>query len=147
MTTSTNNSLPTLPGRQRRSLNDTIGRLDEMIDGLSEAIPGTIRDTLQETVGAAVGTAERAGHVDDSIDQFGPSPGRHRLVERVERGLVESLTFHQRDRRGFRGRAVGHEPSSSRERDPNRAAPTRGADRQGSTIKARFILPKIGHSQ
>jgi hypothetical protein len=41
-------------GRQRRSLNDTIGHLDQMIDGLSEAIPGTIRDTLQETVGAAI---------------------------------------------------------------------------------------------
>ena len=52
--TTTMNNLPTLPGRQRRSLNDTIGRLDEMIDGLSEAIPGTIRDTLQETVGTAV---------------------------------------------------------------------------------------------
>src|SRR5580700_5434515 len=41
-------------GRQRRSLNDTIGHLDQMIDGLSEAIPGTIRDTLQETVSAAI---------------------------------------------------------------------------------------------
>jgi hypothetical protein len=41
-------------------LNDTIGHLDKMIDGLSEAIPGTIRDTLQETVGAAVGEGVRA---------------------------------------------------------------------------------------
>jgi hypothetical protein len=49
MTTTMNNNLP---GRQRRSLNDSIGHLDQMIDGLSEAIPGTIRDTLQETVGA-----------------------------------------------------------------------------------------------
>jgi predicted permease len=45
--------------RPRRSLNDTIGRLDDMIDGLSEAIPGTIRDTLQETVGAAVAEGVR----------------------------------------------------------------------------------------
>jgi hypothetical protein len=51
MTTTMNNNLP---GRQRRSLNDSIGHLDQMIDGLSEAIPGTIRDTLQETVGAAI---------------------------------------------------------------------------------------------
>jgi hypothetical protein len=43
MTATMNNNLP---GRQRRSLNDTIGHLDQMIDGLSEAIPGTIRDTL-----------------------------------------------------------------------------------------------------
>src|SRR5947208_15691202 len=62
--TTTMNNLPTLPGRQRRSLNDTIGRLDEMIDGLSEAIPGTIRDTLQETVGTAVADGIRAALAD-----------------------------------------------------------------------------------
>jgi hypothetical protein len=33
---------------------------DQMIDGLSEAIPGTIRDTLQETVGAAITEGVRA---------------------------------------------------------------------------------------
>ena len=64
MTTTINNNLPSPPGRQRRSLNDTIGRLDEMIDGLSEAIPGTIRDTLQETVGAAVAEGIRAALAD-----------------------------------------------------------------------------------
>ena len=64
MTTTMNHNLPTLPGRQRRSLNDTIGRLDEMIDGLSEAIPGTIRDTLQETVGAAVAEGIREALAD-----------------------------------------------------------------------------------
>jgi hypothetical protein len=51
-------------GRVRRSLNDTIGRLDEMIDGLSTAIPETIRDTLQETVSAAVGEGVRAALVE-----------------------------------------------------------------------------------
>ena len=56
MTATMNNS----PGRQRRSLNDSIGHLDQMIDGLSEAIPGTIRDTLQETVGAAITEGVRA---------------------------------------------------------------------------------------
>src|SRR5580704_16198451 len=54
--TMTNN----LPARPRRNLNDTIGHLDKMIDGLSEAIPGTIRDTLQETVGAAITEGVRA---------------------------------------------------------------------------------------
>jgi hypothetical protein len=57
MTTTMNNNLP---GRQRRSLNDSIGHLDQMIDGLSEAIPGTIKDTLQETVGAAITEGVRA---------------------------------------------------------------------------------------
>jgi predicted permease len=51
-------------GGARRSLNDTIGRLDEMIDGLSTAIPETIRDTLQETVSAAVGEGVRAALVE-----------------------------------------------------------------------------------
>jgi hypothetical protein len=57
MTTTMNNNLP---GRQRRSLNDSIGHLDQMIDGLAEAIPGTIKDTLQETVGAAITEGVRA---------------------------------------------------------------------------------------
>jgi hypothetical protein len=56
MTATSTNHLPTRP---RRSLNDTIGRLDDLIEGLSEAIPGTIRDTLQETVGAAVAEGVR----------------------------------------------------------------------------------------
>jgi hypothetical protein len=58
MTTTMNHN--NVSGRQRRSLNDTIGHLDQMIDGLSEAIPGTIRDTLQETVGAAITEGVRA---------------------------------------------------------------------------------------
>jgi hypothetical protein len=57
MTATMNNNLP---GRQRRSLNDSIGHLDQMIDGLSQAIPDTIRDTLQETVGAAITEGVRA---------------------------------------------------------------------------------------
>jgi hypothetical protein len=58
MTATLNNN--NVSSRQRRSLNDTIGHLDQMIDGLSEAIPGTIRDTLQETVGAAITEGVRA---------------------------------------------------------------------------------------
>jgi hypothetical protein len=48
----------------RRSLNDSIGRLDKMIDGLSEAIPGTIRDTLQESVGVAITEGVRVALVE-----------------------------------------------------------------------------------
>ena len=88
-------------------------------------------------LGTAVGMTKRAGHINHSIDQFGPGFGRHRLVERVKRGLVKSLTFDQRARRGFHGRAIGHEPTlSSWERDPNRVAPTRGEDRRELAIKA-----------
>jgi hypothetical protein len=46
-------------GRPRRSLNETIGHLDQMIEGLSTAIPETIRDTLKEEVGAAVSEGVR----------------------------------------------------------------------------------------
>jgi hypothetical protein len=51
-------------GRPRRSLNDTIGHLDNVIEGLSTAIPETIRDTLQETVSAAVGEGVRTALVE-----------------------------------------------------------------------------------
>ncbi len=88
-------------------------------------------------LGTAVGTTKRAGQINHSIDQFGPCSGRHRLVERVKGGLVKSLTFDQRARRGFHGRTIGHEPTlSSWERDPNRVAPTRGEDRRELAIKA-----------
>ena len=46
--------------------------------------------------------------MDHSVNQFGPGSGRHRLVERVERGLVEAMAFHQRLGRGDRRHAVGH---------------------------------------
>ena len=58
--TMTNNG----PARTRPSLTDTITKLDAMIDGLSEAIPGTIKDTLQESVGAAVAEGVRAALID-----------------------------------------------------------------------------------
>lgn len=51
-------------GRPRRSLNDTISRLDEMIDGLSEAIPATIRDTLRESVADAIAIGVKAAVVE-----------------------------------------------------------------------------------
>jgi hypothetical protein len=45
-------------------LNDSIARMDKMIDGLSEAIPGTIRETLQESVGVAITEGVRAALVE-----------------------------------------------------------------------------------
>jgi hypothetical protein len=51
-------------GRPRRTLNETIGQLDQMIEGLSTAIPETIRDTLQEHVAAAVSEGVRSALVD-----------------------------------------------------------------------------------
>jgi hypothetical protein len=50
-------------GRPRRNLSDTIDRLDEMIDGLAEAIPATIRDTLKEAVAASVAEGVKAAVV------------------------------------------------------------------------------------
>ena len=41
-------------GRQRRTLNDSILRLDDMIDGLAEAIPATIRDTLKDAIAESI---------------------------------------------------------------------------------------------
>ena len=60
--TTTMNAPPN--GRQRRSLNETIGHLDQLIDGLSSAIPETIRDTLKEEVGAAVSEGVRTALTD-----------------------------------------------------------------------------------
>jgi hypothetical protein len=51
-------------GRPRRSLNETIGHLDRMLDGLSTAIPETVRDTLKEEVGAAVSEGVRTALTD-----------------------------------------------------------------------------------
>ena len=48
----------------RRSLNDAIGRLDEMIDGLSTAIPETIRDTLKESIADAIALGVKAAVVE-----------------------------------------------------------------------------------
>jgi hypothetical protein len=42
---------------------------------------------------AAVCIADRTGHVNHPVDQLRPGCGRHCLVQRVERGLVESLPF------------------------------------------------------
>src|SRR3954469_14738800 len=55
---------PTSNGRARRSLNDSIVRLDDMIDGLSEAIPATIRDTLKESIAEAITEGVKAAVVE-----------------------------------------------------------------------------------
>ena len=59
-------STATLNGRPlpRRTLNDSIGRLDDILDGLGEAIPATIRSTLQESVSIAVAEGVKAALVE-----------------------------------------------------------------------------------
>lgn len=76
---------PSVNGRPRRSLNETIGRLDEMLDGLGRAIPETIRDELRVNIGAAVADGVRAALVEIAANldlpallhrahQFAPTP-------------------------------------------------------------------------
>jgi hypothetical protein len=54
---------PTADGR-RPTLSDSINRLDQILEGLAEAIPATIRDTLREGLAAAVGEGVRAALID-----------------------------------------------------------------------------------
>jgi hypothetical protein len=43
--------MPTLQEpKQRRSLNESIGRLDELIDGLETAIEDVIREAIERTL-------------------------------------------------------------------------------------------------
>lgn len=42
---------------KRPQLNDSIEKLDEMIDGLAVAIPGAVADSLREALGAGFATA------------------------------------------------------------------------------------------
>jgi hypothetical protein len=48
------------PNRTRRSLNDSIARMDQMIDGLADAIPGTIKDVLEQSIGPAISEGIKA---------------------------------------------------------------------------------------
>jgi hypothetical protein len=52
------------PNGRRPTLSDSIDRLDRILDGLSEAIPETIRDALREGVAAAVAEGVRAALVE-----------------------------------------------------------------------------------
>src|SRR5262249_6689849 len=52
------------PNGRRPTLSDSIDRLDRMLDGLGEAIPATVRDTLREEVAAAVAEGVRAALVE-----------------------------------------------------------------------------------
>ena len=54
----------TAPNGRRPTLSDSIDRLDHILDGLSEAIPATVRDALRESVAAAVAEGVRAALVD-----------------------------------------------------------------------------------
>ena len=92
--------------------------------------PGRVLGVIVEpydhrNLGYAVRQADRTGHIDDSIDQFGPGTGRHRLVERMERGLVEPLALDQRAGRIDHLGALGHDLTiSSIDRQLNLIKPT-----------------------
>ena len=61
--TATPKTASTSNGR-RPTLSDSITRLDQILDGLGEAIPQLIRDTLRESVAVAVAEGVRAALVD-----------------------------------------------------------------------------------
>jgi hypothetical protein len=52
------------PNGRRPTLSDSITRLDQILDGLGEAIPQLIRDTLRESVAVAVAEGVRAALVE-----------------------------------------------------------------------------------
>src|SRR5262249_30812880 len=52
------------PNGRRPTLSDSIARFNQILDGLSEAIPQTIRDTLRESVAVAVAEGVRAALVE-----------------------------------------------------------------------------------
>jgi hypothetical protein len=54
----------TAPNGRRPTLSDSIDRLDRILDGLSEAIPATVRDALREEVVAAVAEGVRTALVE-----------------------------------------------------------------------------------
>jgi hypothetical protein len=64
LTTTTSAKPASAPNGRRPTLSDSINRLDHILDGLSEAIPETIRDALRESVAAAVAEGVRAALVE-----------------------------------------------------------------------------------
>jgi hypothetical protein len=46
--------------RTRRQLDDSIARMDGMIEGLSDAIPGAVKEALEEHVGPAIANGIKA---------------------------------------------------------------------------------------
>ena len=75
-------------GRQRRTLNDSITRLDEMIDGLSEAIPATIRDTLKDAIAVSIAEGVKVAVVQvlsnrELQEALHPKPRRGLLREKL----------------------------------------------------------------
>ena len=48
----------------RRTLNDSIARLDQILDGLGEAIPAAIKETLQDSIGVAIAEGVKAALIE-----------------------------------------------------------------------------------
>jgi hypothetical protein len=112
MTTAT--AAPASNGRARRSLNDTISQLDQMIDGLSEAIPATVKDCIQDAVPAAIAEGVKAAVLEVlSNPAFlaqvrGPNsgPARPTLRERMTKVLAKAKTATARWVRSAVGRVA-----------------------------------------
>jgi hypothetical protein len=61
---------------KRPQLNDSIEKLDEMIDGLAVAIPGAVADSLREALGAGFAAAVRdavTAAVAEALKGFAPA--------------------------------------------------------------------------
>ena len=91
--------------------------------------------------------ANGTGHIDHSIDQLGPSAGRHRLVQGVKRRLVEPLTLDERAGRVDNRCAFGHDLAISCQAvfRPRQAYPTEaGPSSQGHSLpsKTQSAVPR-----
>src|SRR3954470_6436830 len=113
--TMTTTAAPAPPnGRARRSLNDTIERLDSMIDGLSDAIPATVRDCVADTVPAAIAEGVKAAVLEvlsnpDFLARVrGPAPAaRPTLRERVAAAVKKARAAGARWVRSAVGKLAG----------------------------------------
>ena len=98
----------------------------------------------------AVRGPDGTGHEDHSVNQLGPGAGRHRLVEGVERGLVEPLALDERPGRGIHRGAFRHDRliSSCKRSSTSSIVIRIGPGRQGrpcglSTTSTPGILPPV----
>src|SRR5262249_42208968 len=109
-------------GRQRRNLSDTIAKLDEMIDGLSTAIPDTIRDELRTNIGAAVSEGVRAALLEIFASEE---------VQAMLRGLVPAT-------------APDHPTASAPPSGPSLASRLLARTREALVAGGRWARKKVG---
>jgi hypothetical protein len=123
LTTDNSNSLPALG--QSADERGVFGGSTAKIDNGAKSPPGTLekrpwvkpqprknRRSL-DAIGVKLSSSESAlllfEQSHDSPDQLGAGAGRHCLLERMERGLVEPLACNQGLGRVDRARAFGHD--------------------------------------